>query len=475
MADEIQTSPINHQPPVTASTSAPRPAIATATGTAGGLRRSATVDENTTRRRQRFESPSAAATAGDPFEGSRRRSSTFSEYSMHEAGGLFNPKPPGARPAAEDSSNWASIPLAFALLPAVGGVLFKNGSSVVTDIMLLGLAAIFLHWSVTQPWNWYHSAQEVRVQEELSAEIETEEDSEAEHHEGSVDLDAGRSQDEAADVPEETPVRAGRGTPRGDALAELYLHEVLALSACFLFPIMGAYLLHAIRTQLSRPSEGLVSNYNLTIFLLASELRPLSHLMTLVQARTLHLQRLVSENPDLTPPGQLSRLMERLEALEARPESSSPSRQRSGTPELYAAKQEHLVRDVRNVIQPELDALNRAVRRYEKKATLLSMQTESRFNSLDARLNDALSLAAAAAKHSTSPGFFQWAAESCMDAVMLPFKAFFSLILFPFRTILRLIQGKKLPERRSRSGRGSRSSNHVRSGGDRPPGRISRR
>jgi hypothetical protein len=42
--------------------------------------------------------------------------------------------------------------LAFALLPALGGMFFKNGSSVITDIMLLGLAAIFLNWSVRLPW-----------------------------------------------------------------------------------------------------------------------------------------------------------------------------------------------------------------------------------------------------------------------------------------------------------------------------------
>jgi hypothetical protein len=42
--------------------------------------------------------------------------------------------------------------LAFALLPAISGALFKNGSAIVTDIMLLGLAGVFLHWSVTQPW-----------------------------------------------------------------------------------------------------------------------------------------------------------------------------------------------------------------------------------------------------------------------------------------------------------------------------------
>ena len=49
-------------------------------------------------------------------------------------------------------------------------------------------------------------------------------------------------------------------------------------------------------------------------------------------------------------------------------------------------------------IQPELDALNRAVRRYEKKATVLALQTEARLGAVDTRLDDAIALAAAAAK-----------------------------------------------------------------------------
>jgi hypothetical protein len=91
----------------------------------------------------------------------RRRSSNFSDYSLNEARKTFQsstddlllPKP--AEPGKEkshDSSHWDSAPLAFALLPAIGGMLFKNGSSVVTDVMLLGLAAIFLNWSVRLPW-----------------------------------------------------------------------------------------------------------------------------------------------------------------------------------------------------------------------------------------------------------------------------------------------------------------------------------
>ena len=53
---------------------------------------------------------------------------------------------------SHEPSHWHSTPLALALLPAVGGLFFHNGSAVVTDLTLLGLAAVFLNWSVRLPW-----------------------------------------------------------------------------------------------------------------------------------------------------------------------------------------------------------------------------------------------------------------------------------------------------------------------------------
>ena len=53
---------------------------------------------------------------------------------------------------SSDESHWQSAPLVLALLPAVAGVFFRNGSAVVTDVSLLVLAAIFLNWSVRLPW-----------------------------------------------------------------------------------------------------------------------------------------------------------------------------------------------------------------------------------------------------------------------------------------------------------------------------------
>lgn len=52
----------------------------------------------------------------------------------------------------EEPSDWHSSPLAFAFLPALAGLFFTNGSAFVTDILLLGLAALFLNWSVRLPW-----------------------------------------------------------------------------------------------------------------------------------------------------------------------------------------------------------------------------------------------------------------------------------------------------------------------------------
>jgi hypothetical protein len=92
---------------------------------------------------------------------SRRRSSLFSD-NMSETrkslrsstDDLLLPRLDGTADFdhTNDPSHWHSVPLGLALLPAVGGLLFQNGSAVVTDVTLLALAAIFLNWSVRLPW-----------------------------------------------------------------------------------------------------------------------------------------------------------------------------------------------------------------------------------------------------------------------------------------------------------------------------------
>lgn len=245
------------------------------------------------------------------------------------------------------------------------------------------------------------------------------------------------------------PARPSRA--RETATKELYTHEVLALLSCFAFPLLGAYLLHTIRSQLSRPSEGLVSNYNLTIFLLASEIRPMAHLTKLIQSRTLHLQRVVAENPytgtngDAKEADGVKELLQRIEGLESR--SSTANYPPTNTELALTGKQTaQATTEVRKALQPDLDALNRAVRRYEKRATLQTFQTESRLQDLESRLNDAISLAAAAAnsgqRNRTFTGILvEWGAT----AVVLPLQAFATIAGFPFKTMAAFINyGKNM-------------------------------
>jgi hypothetical protein len=85
---------------------------------------------------------------------SRRRSSILSESS--DASRFPAPRPIGndmnVLTDSDEPSVWLSAPLAFAILPALGGLLFQNGGAYVTDALLLVLGATFLNWCVRAPW-----------------------------------------------------------------------------------------------------------------------------------------------------------------------------------------------------------------------------------------------------------------------------------------------------------------------------------
>ncbi|KAG6076806.1 hypothetical protein E4U16_002595 [Claviceps sp. LM84 group G4] len=422
-----------------------------------------------------------------------RRSSNFSEYNLDEARDLLNPGAIARATHAPESSSLASLSLAFALLPAIAGVLVKDGHVLVTDIMLLGLSGVFLHWSVTQPWVWYHSAQQVHVQQDSDTALEDDLQSNGscldttQQHKASLDHVPEEEEEEEEDGqspnakdspshPEHLPDLIT--LHKRSALRELYAHEVLALLSCFLLPLLSAYLLHHIRVQLSRPSEGLVSNYNLTIFLLVSELRAFSHTIKLVKSRTLHLQRIIhrGEDPFTAAPGQppataahLEEVLERIGRLEARSLADEFVREHSqndrimmmgcspgGSAGSNLEQKASLIRDIRNAIQPDLDALNRAVRRYEKKAVLLQHETDARFAAIDSRLDDALALAAVAAKNSSSRNVLVRLTGSIIGLGLVPFRALLQLFTLPVRSILGVVNA------RGRRGPGPGPGNHAR-------------
>lgn len=310
--------------------------------------------------------------------------------------------------------------------------------------------------------DWYRSAQAIQREGGFESPIEQ-----------SVEFDEN---DEAGDSQENTKRQQhARATAEAKAIRELQIHELAALASCFIFPVIGTWLLHGIRGSLSRPSEGLVSNYNLTIFLLASEVRPFAHLLKLVQARTLHLQRVVATSQvDSVDPAKVQDLTKRLEELEAHVAEAaaarlSPSKEQQQQPspqETYDAPMliAQAAIEARKALRPDIEALNRAVRRYEKRTALTTLQADTRFQQLEAQVHDAISLAAAAQRSSASRRssyafiLLDWAC-ACF---VVPVQLALSILNLPSRVMNRCLQaaGRMLgtrrpaPQPRSRSGKG---------------------
>lgn len=339
--------------------------------------------------------------------------------------------------------------------------------------------------------DWYRSAQAVRQQDvgafgsihDITEEREGDNGLEEQELSPKSGSGQGSSPPPAAPPRSDSQQKPHQSPAVGAASKELHVHELVALASCFIFPIIGTWLLHAIRSKLSRPSEGLVSNYNLTIFLLASEIRPLSHLLKMVQARTLYLQRVVaaassSYEDDMVDTARLLDLAKRLEELEAHVAATAAERLPTTTPATDSSsgrnntqasassskEQETLVAqitfDVKRAIQPDLDALNRAVRRYEKRTTVAAFQTESRLQELEARVRDAITLASATAaqrQQSLASILMDWICA----ALVLPFRGVWALACLPSRVAARGLQYARsilgLSRWRSKPGKGKQA------------------
>ncbi|EEH37267.2 hypothetical protein PAAG_07823 [Paracoccidioides lutzii Pb01] len=396
---------------------------------------------STQRLRQRSLSRSVVTTFSEPSSsppglGRLPRSSTFSD-TVSEArqsikfstDDLFFPRVDSrTTPLAHDNeSHWQSIPLALALLPAVWGLLFNNGSAIATDMTLLVLAAIFLNWSIRLPWDWYSSAQELNPG--LPQEVASDMDLTIEDPESELNNDEEENKEHKHSSTSSPTTQPPQSEVAKAAAKELRRHELAALASCFLFPTIGAWLLHQLRLQLSRPSEGLVSNYNLTVFLLAAEIRPFSHLLKMVQARTLYLQRLVAtsntenrhERIDASKIHDFSTRLGELEVHIAkfaarkhqhqhqhhyhfnhqRQSQSQPQLQPQQSPDSPINDPQAPITSTPNPpdqIPADLSALTRAMRRYEKRTTQYALATEARLQSLEKRLNDVIALNASTAQ-----------------------------------------------------------------------------
>ncbi|KAI0577609.1 hypothetical protein Ptr902_01513 [Pyrenophora tritici-repentis] len=315
----------------------------------------------------------------------------------------------------DEPSRWIALPVFAAVVPAIIGLTVENGAAIATDIFILVLAGWFLHWSVRVPWDWYHDAQQrLYVNDQME---DTYEEDTIHEEDGEDDEDLSETQVDVSSEPRSANDVSTTSTAQREARDALKRTELFAFAGCFLGPLLGALLMHTIRGQLMR-AEGIVSDANLSIFLLCAEIPPMNRLIKMRTQRILHLQRIFREAPrEPIRTLDAQQLSHRLSELEGRLQDF-----------------EKITAEVRQTTQIQLDGLTRAVRRYEKRHMVQSLQIEARFQDLESRLKDALALAAAAARTGQRPGLVSKTLSWIVRTVNHTLQMGWDIVMYPFRT-----------------------------------------
>lgn len=265
--------------------------------------------------------------------------------------------------------------------------------------------------------------------------------------------------------PSKAELKSATHSKRDEAVRSLNTHELLALFACFVSPPLAAYVLHRIRQYLDRPSGTPVANAPLTLFVLGAEILPIRRIAEMTLARTLHLQKIVLSYDSLEDAkrrerrealnNRLDEMAQRIKVLEGRIVASSSTPADTKQPDVSLASEQ-----LRLNHQNQLDALNRAVRRYEKRALTQSIMVEARLKNLEARINDALTLSAAASRRSQKPSVISFVLDTTASLFMLPLIAVRSLFSWPIEicsNIYRFLFGPRRRKKKSRAGSGLRT------------------
>ncbi|KAG9322050.1 hypothetical protein KVV02_006068 [Mortierella alpina] len=245
----------------------------------------------------------------------------------------------GAHDPAEFSSGAHSWPILFAVLPPLGALVFGK-SDIFSDILTLTLIAFFLYNIIKVPWELYYTARTRRVL--LS----------------SASINAA-------------PVDPVLEQRRKSAAASLRRQEFFSLLLVLGSPFLGGYTLQYLKTFFSS-YEDYLSALNIELFIIASGIRPLTHLIGLLKARALHLQEQVHY-----PDAEVELLKRKVVSIE---------QELSQLRRAFATKRDVL--QVQDNVEPTLHQLTKQIKRHDKKETLLRSYTEERFASIDEKMRE---------------------------------------------------------------------------------------
>ena len=171
-------------------------------------------------------------------------------------------------------------------------------------------------------------------------------------------------------------------TPKQKEVAKQLAHaELQAFGGLLMGPLLGAMLLNYVRNTMARPANGLITNFNITVFVLAAELRPLKIAFQYLDNRSERLQR------DLTDvaPARYDELMEKVNRIEMRLIENDRMQSHRGQ---HSDQIFHSVSASSPDGSQDLEQIKHALRRFERHEAQLQQQYEEKLYSIERKLAD---------------------------------------------------------------------------------------
>lgn len=243
------------------------------------------------------------------------------------------------------SSPAVSWPIVLAIIPTLGAF-FAGSAEIWSDFIMLLLILYYVYKWLTVPWSYYESARSRRI-----------------IHQNSEKAYKANGDDKRMEQEHQR---------RQLITAELRRHELAGLIWVVLSPAIAGYSLRYSRYLLSNVDR-YISGFNVTVFILAASIKPLSHIISLLHERTLFLQSeaAISES-------QIHVLQTKLDLLE---------KELFGLRKAFATKKD-LGQVVSEDINPTLQHLAKALKRFEKRDVALRTWSEEQFTSLDLKVRE---------------------------------------------------------------------------------------
>ncbi|KAI9293436.1 hypothetical protein K502DRAFT_325338 [Neoconidiobolus thromboides FSU 785] len=219
----------------------------------------------------------------------------------------------------KNSSSLAILPILLALLPPLLAF-FLGMEDLWSDLFLLILVIFYLYNLIQLPWDFYLAARKKRFI-------------------NPIDLTMYNQN-------ENLPADASSEALRYQAQYRLWWYEKISFLMVIISPILGGYIFLIARSQLTN-LDTFVSDFNLLLFILAAEVRPMVHLGQLLTNSANELQQVVSHQT-----AALQSMQFRLQGLE---------NQMDQLRQAFATKQD--ISKVKNQFEPPLNQLSQLVMR----------------------------------------------------------------------------------------------------------------